>query len=540
MQSIQSSVPFKKRNKMRPACSGSSSYLTQGCDEQVAVAALSQMNQMPLKHVSYNSQVDVDCDSESSCSSDNSGIPITVHRPPVNHSMVDHTYTDYSVVKDNLISHLVNNKEHGSDSEISEEEKKRKEKALKKIKKIFGDFSPTRKNSGGVVKPFPERLMQVLDRGDMNHIITFLPHGRAFIVMHIEELKEVILPRFFNQSKFMSFTRQLNLWGFTRITKGPDAGAYYHERFLRGHPLLCMLMRRQKIKGTGIKLTPNPDTEPNFYKISEKKPLPPASVKREAEPLPPLSDPFSIPYSSRQSSKSRKLGYIDPLPRRNPDVYIPSRQSDYMRFSRMMPGGIAEQRMSLKSIHSMNMFEREELHPHRTFQRMSVPVTQIEFNNTSGLDNSFQENNVEQQAIATVQQLLKEADGVTQVDQLKQRLLSAVHTLERAQTQLSINQQSNFSSNTHGPVGQQGFQSLNPYQAMLGNQNLNQSQNSLTRQPNNFGQHQHQHHTQPVAALMTALDQTRRVCAAAQAQSSLLERVANNQSHSNVMISKQL
>jgi Heat shock transcription factor len=131
--------------------------------------------------------------------------------------------------------------------------------------------------------------MEVLDRTDMESIITWMPHGRAFVVLQPQQLRDIVLPRFFKQTKFMSFTRQLNLWGFKRITKGVDSGAYYHELFLRGRPRLAILMKRQKIKGTGIKLTPNPETEPDFYKISKKRPLPPVDAsRREDKPLPPL------------------------------------------------------------------------------------------------------------------------------------------------------------------------------------------------------------------------------------------------------------
>lgn len=134
--------------------------------------------------------------------------------------------------------------------------------------------------------------MEVLDRPDMEHIVSWMPHGRAFIVLNTQQLCDVVLPRFFKQSKFMSFTRQLNLWGFKRMSKGPDAGAYYHELFLRGRPRLCMLMKRQKIKGIGIKLSPNPEHEPDFYKISEKFPLPPKNASnKEMKPLPPIRSP---------------------------------------------------------------------------------------------------------------------------------------------------------------------------------------------------------------------------------------------------------
>jgi HSF-type DNA-binding len=76
------------------------------------------------------------------------------------------------------------------------------------------------------------------------------------------------MERYFKQTKLTSFQRQLNLYGFRRITQGPDAGAYYHEMFLKGRPGLCQQMSRQKVKGTGHKQPADVKTEPNFYAMS--------------------------------------------------------------------------------------------------------------------------------------------------------------------------------------------------------------------------------------------------------------------------------
>lgn len=122
-----------------------------------------------------------------------------------------------------------------------------------------------RKKTGGVTQPFPEKLYEMLSAVNEPNVVGWLPHGRAFIVRKPKEFTATIMPRFFRQSKLTSFQRQLNLYGFRRLTQGADAGAYYHELFLRGRPQLSLRMQRQKVKGTGHKQPADAQTEPNFY-----------------------------------------------------------------------------------------------------------------------------------------------------------------------------------------------------------------------------------------------------------------------------------
>lgn len=194
---------------------------------------------------------------------------------------VDHTYTDFAIVEDDDLRLLDENSSllpaPASDSEAI---------ARQKLGAMSCTFGPMKKHAGGVVQPFPGKLLEVLDRSDLVDGIDWMPHGRAFIVKKTKLFTTNILPRFFKQTKFLSFTRQLNLWGFKRITRGVDSGAYYHALFLRGRPYLATRMKRQKIKGTGMKLTPNPDEEPNFYK--DWPAMPRLNVRRVVPPLPPL------------------------------------------------------------------------------------------------------------------------------------------------------------------------------------------------------------------------------------------------------------
>jgi hypothetical protein len=81
---------------------------------------------------------------------------------------------------------------------------------------------------GGVIAPFPLRLHTMLDAVETEHmtdIVCWQPHGRAFVVHDPKRFVRQIMPRFFRQHKYSSFQRQLNLYGFMRLTrKGPDHG----------------------------------------------------------------------------------------------------------------------------------------------------------------------------------------------------------------------------------------------------------------------------------------------------------------------------
>ena len=140
---------------------------------------------------------------------------------------------------------------------------------------IYHDFSSVqdtmgfvRKKTGGVTQPFPEKLMDMLTaEADNQTVVGWLPHGRAFIVRKPKLFTGEIMPKYFRQSKLTSFQRQLNLYGFRRLTQGADAGAYYHELFLRGRPQLCMRMNRQKVKGTGHKQPADAQSEVRIHYI---------------------------------------------------------------------------------------------------------------------------------------------------------------------------------------------------------------------------------------------------------------------------------
>ena len=71
--------------------------------------------------------------------------------------------------------------------------------------------------------------------------------------------------RFFQQSKYTSFRRQLNIYGFNRLYKGRDKKGYFHELFLRGKEPLAYRIVRLPVNGRRFRVKLDPELEPDFY-----------------------------------------------------------------------------------------------------------------------------------------------------------------------------------------------------------------------------------------------------------------------------------
>eukprot|EP00980_Cylindrotheca_fusiformis_P030328 scaffold24656_cov181-Cylindrotheca_fusiformis.AAC.5 len=132
----------------------------------------------------------------------------------------------------------------------------------------FQQDIPIPRRRGGVAMSFPMKLHAILDQVEADglaHVISWQPHGRCFAVHKVKEFTDFVMPKYFRQTKLTSFQRQLNLYGFSRLTTGRDSGGYYHELFLRGKLFLAKRMMRTKVKGTKFKAASSPEQEPNFY-----------------------------------------------------------------------------------------------------------------------------------------------------------------------------------------------------------------------------------------------------------------------------------
>jgi len=157
---------------------------------------------------------------------------------------------------------------------------------------------------------FPFKLHSILESAGTSgkeSIISWLPSGNAFKIHKPKEFADVVMPQYFNQTKYRSFQRQLYIYGFDRVKdkSSDEYGAYFHELFIRGSSDLCLDMQRKKIKGTGL------SNEERRKKASDlRAKSKPSSNKRSMkvqndmaqQSLPPTTHPFLLSNSSQSTT----------------------------------------------------------------------------------------------------------------------------------------------------------------------------------------------------------------------------------------------
>lgn len=76
---------------------------------------------------------------------------------------------------------------------------------------------------------FPDKLHLILSNPEFSDIISWLPHGRSWRILQQKPFEQQVIPLYFRHTRYSSFARQVNGWGFRRVTQGSDYCSYYHE-----------------------------------------------------------------------------------------------------------------------------------------------------------------------------------------------------------------------------------------------------------------------------------------------------------------------
>jgi len=95
-------------------------------------------------------------------------------------------------------------------------------------------------------QPFPVKVYEMLEDADekqFSHIVSWNADGTGFMVHSKDHFTKEIVPHYFNLTKYKSFQRQLSLYGFQRVTVGPNKGLRYHGKLRKGELELVRQMK---------------------------------------------------------------------------------------------------------------------------------------------------------------------------------------------------------------------------------------------------------------------------------------------------------
>lgn len=113
-------------------------------------------------------------------------------------------------------------------------------------------LSYPRTGKRGVPQQFARRLYEMLQSEaklasaspEKTPFISWSESGFAFRILDVDGFTSSVLPKYFRTKKFSSFQRNLNLYGFTKVRRGPDTDMYAHQSFIRGKPELLLNLRK--------------------------------------------------------------------------------------------------------------------------------------------------------------------------------------------------------------------------------------------------------------------------------------------------------
>ena len=105
----------------------------------------------------------------------------------------------------------------------------------------------------------PITLMNLLTNEEHEEILSFLPHGKCFLIKQTKEFAKKLMQQHFHLSKFGSFVSRLQRWGFAHLQDSilPGQHAFFHPLFVKGkwEPLGKMMYQPKSTKAFKSKLT---------------------------------------------------------------------------------------------------------------------------------------------------------------------------------------------------------------------------------------------------------------------------------------------
>ena len=111
---------------------------------------------------------------------------------------------------------------------------------------------------------FSQILYNLITQSNQPEVISWTKCGKAFMIKDTKKL-ELILPTFFRHAKYGSLQRQLNMYAFTKATKGDFNGCFHHKFFdITGNNVAKIVRKSEELDPTTGEVVKNPNRKYSF------------------------------------------------------------------------------------------------------------------------------------------------------------------------------------------------------------------------------------------------------------------------------------
>lgn len=83
-----------------------------------------------------------------------------------------------------------------------------------------------------------------IDTPGKKKVISWSKDGKSFFISDVNDFSNSVLPKYFRTKKFSSFQRNLNLYGFTKVRRGPGTNIHAHAWFIKDQPESLLQLRK--------------------------------------------------------------------------------------------------------------------------------------------------------------------------------------------------------------------------------------------------------------------------------------------------------
>ncbi|KAJ1835587.1 hypothetical protein IWW55_005231 [Coemansia sp. RSA 2706] len=117
-------------------------------------------------------------------------------------------------------------------------------------------------NTSKLGNTFVNKLTEMVNDNQYQHLISWNFSGTSFVVCNIMEFSRELLPKHFKHNNFSSFVRQLNMYGFHKVNKSPrghrtmaenQIWEFSHPKFIRDRPDLLDQIKRKTMESESLR-----------------------------------------------------------------------------------------------------------------------------------------------------------------------------------------------------------------------------------------------------------------------------------------------